>query len=361
MIVGHKRNDDDESGSDWDSMSEAPQPVPVNSLKREVESTRSTEKESKPSKNKKFERDEKTGTLIFTDPKLKQKEKQSPAKLASKEEDFENQTQQSEHSDSSHSENIDVKEDHEEDIIIEKAKKRVSHKKDGPSWSQLLNKKLYAPSINDNQHIKAAEESHVTVNISEQNTPFSVEKKVDNNKQWQVPVYTEEEDSYSPKRKIKYFFDHGNPSCYSVEQDVEIQLATLADRSQSVGHQFWGELFTAIQIPLDFIIALLLELLGFCICLLQRLLVGALHRLGDLLLKPVLAVFFNSILYPIGIFLWNSSTLILNILTPLLDILKNLTEIIAIPLRAFRLVEIRNEVYPKYGRRNQSSKRLEDI
>ncbi|XP_076347574.1 uncharacterized protein LOC143245270 isoform X2 [Tachypleus tridentatus] len=410
MIAGYKRNEDDESESDWDSMSEAPPPAPVNSAKRE--STRSTEKESKPSKNKKFERDKKTGALIFTDPKLKEKE--SPADLkkktpsskrdnghvssknislekeksdephsqpvrrnknaSSKEENFENQTQENDHLDSSKSENVDLKEERDEDIIMEKAKQRVSHKKDGPSWSQLLNKKLYAsqkkqkiieaPSINEKQYIKAAEESHVTVDISEQKTPLSVEKKVENNKQWQVPVYTEEEDpvpSYSPKRKIKYFFDHGNPRCYSVEQDVEIQLATIADRSQSVGHQFWGELFTAIQIPLDFILALFLELLGLCICLLQRLLVGTFHRFGDLLLKPVLAVIFNGILYPIGIFLWNFSTLILNILTPLLDILRNLTEIIAIPLREFRLVEVKSEVCPKGGKINKNSNKLEDV
>ena len=67
---------------------------------------------------------------------------------------------------------------------------------------------------------------------------------------------------------------------------------------------------------------------------------GLLTTFGDYLYKPVLAAFFNAILQPMAVFLYNIGVGLRTIMTPLIDIMRSVFTQIAMLLRAFRLVEL---------------------
>ena len=85
----------------------------------------------------------------------------------------------------------------------------------------------------------------------------------------------------------------------------------------------------------------MLELLKFALhYVVLRVVGGLIIVIGDHLLKPYLAILFNSFVQPVFIFTRNILTGLKNVLMPLLDITRDFISQFASLLRAFRLFEL---------------------
>ena len=116
---------------------------------------------------------------------------------------------------------------------------------------------------------------------------------------------------------------------------------SLIPRSEKWLQYFWQEFFSVLRIILDFAFIFFLELFRFIVrYVLLRLLAGVVMVVGDHLLKPYLAVLFNSFIQPLFVFTWNVLSGLNNVLRPLLDILRQILQQLAALLRAFRLFEL---------------------
>lgn len=139
-----------------------------------------------------------------------------------------------------------------------------------------------------------------------------------------------------------YHFDHGHNYELNVKPEwKEPRMKKLADRSEKWLHYFWQEVFSALRIVTDFVFIFLLELLRFVLHYIAfRLLGGLIITIGDHFLKPLSALFFNSIVQPSFIFTRNVLMGLNNLLQPFMDIFNNFIAQLGSLLRAFRLFEL---------------------
>jgi hypothetical protein len=77
--------------------------------------------------------------------------------------------------------------------------------------------------------------------------------------------------------------------------------------------------------------------------LLRAIIVGFLQMTSDYLLKPMLAVVFNGLLQPQFIFVQNIIQSICDMLTPLIMLIESVLRPFTECVRAFRIVEIKNQ------------------
>ncbi|XP_072047760.1 uncharacterized protein [Amphiura filiformis] len=139
-----------------------------------------------------------------------------------------------------------------------------------------------------------------------------------------------------------YLYDHGSTAYYDTRYGrQEIYMTRIADKSEHMVRKCSLEFFAALRIVADFFIILILEFLRFITYhLISVLLVGLLTTLGDYLIKPVLAAFFNTILQPFAVFLYNIGVAYRTVMMPLIDVMRSVFTQLAMLLRAFRLVEL---------------------
>lgn len=111
-------------------------------------------------------------------------------------------------------------------------------------------------------------------------------------------------------------------------------------RSELLAYKVWEEFFSVLRFPVDFILIFFIELAKFvCRHIFQRLLVGLISVVCDYAFKPFLAVVFNGMLQPVLVFTWNVIVSIRRVSEPLIDILRNLFQQVAMLFQAIRLVE----------------------
>lgn len=140
-----------------------------------------------------------------------------------------------------------------------------------------------------------------------------------------------------------YYFDHGNASYYrTTDSPGTVYTELLAERTEHNTAQYWAELFGTIHIAFSLFTAFFLQLYRFVLQSTYRpLTVGFVQLTSDYLIKPTLALIFNAIIQPILIYLYNIATSFRDLCEPIADALGFFLREIAVPIRAFRLVEVR--------------------
>lgn len=120
-------------------------------------------------------------------------------------------------------------------------------------------------------------------------------------------------------------------------------LATekCAEKTDYAATRFWAEIFGTIHIGISFITAFVLQLLRFVLYSIVRpLTVGTLQLLADYFVKPLLSIFFNAIIQPVLILLYNVATSIRDLCEPIAEALGFFLREFAAVVQAFRIVEI---------------------
>ena len=101
------------------------------------------------------------------------------------------------------------------------------------------------------------------------------------------------------------------------------------------------EFFGVLRIIVTFAVLLVVELYKFVLrYIFQPLVIGVLVTSGDHVIKPLFSAIFNGFIQPTLILLWNSFVGLRNALGPVIDILRGLAQLIALILKAFRLVDV---------------------
>ncbi|XP_043267620.1 uncharacterized protein [Venturia canescens] len=148
-----------------------------------------------------------------------------------------------------------------------------------------------------------------------------------------------------------YYFDHGNSAYYRTTDSPPV-LATekCAEKTDSAATRFWAEIFGTIHIGIAFLTAFVLQLLRFVLYSIVRpLTVGTLQLLADYFVKPLLSIFFNAIIQPVLILLYNVATSIRDLCEPIAEALGFFLREVAAVVRAFRIVEVNRTSNPITG------------
>jgi len=104
------------------------------------------------------------------------------------------------------------------------------------------------------------------------------------------------------------------------------------------------EFFGPLHILCDLIVIFLLELVKLVFAtVFQRLVVGVLTVTGDCVLKPLLSSLFNSVLQPLFVLLWNTTTGVRRFSQPVVLLVVDILQPLVCLVRAFRLLEYRHE------------------
>ncbi|XP_051172406.1 uncharacterized protein LOC127288794 [Leptopilina boulardi] len=150
-----------------------------------------------------------------------------------------------------------------------------------------------------------------------------------------------------PTEKIDiYYFDHGN-SAYFQTTDSPPILATekCADKTENAATRFWAEIFAVAHIGCAFFTAFILQFIRFILhSTIRPLTVGILQMFADYFIKPMLSILFNALIQPFLIFFYNITTSIKDLCEPIAEAIGFFLREAANFLRAFRIVEINQNV-----------------
>ena len=111
------------------------------------------------------------------------------------------------------------------------------------------------------------------------------------------------------------------------------------------------ELFGPLHIICDLFVIFLLELVKLVFAtVFQKFIVGMLTVIGDCILKPLLSSLFNSLLQPLFVMLWNTTTGVRRFVQPMVLLIADILQPITYLVRSFRLIEYRNKTtyLPQY-------------
>ncbi|XP_070563972.1 hepatoma-derived growth factor-related protein 2-like isoform X2 [Ptychodera flava] len=148
--------------------------------------------------------------------------------------------------------------------------------------------------------------------------------------------------AYSENEGYIYYFEHGNRRYYDGRGAMsDAYMADIADKSAKYVRRGLQEFFHALRIILEAILLLVLETARF---LFQNIFQFFLKELfivvGDHFLRPVLSSLYNHVMQPSVVFLYNCGYGLKRVLFPCIEILRDIMNVLAIPLRAFRLFEL---------------------
>jgi len=146
-------------------------------------------------------------------------------------------------------------------------------------------------------------------------------------------------------RTEKFLYEKSYYNVYTVPEAKKRKIPTFAQEEINPQVQrVWQEVNGVLQIFLDFFIIFLLETLKLIlVTVFKKLIVGVIRLTGDHALKPLFAAVFNSFLQPTFVLFWNMTTGVRNILQPLVYLLGDMSIPLSNVIRAFRLVEYKND------------------
>ncbi|KAL1506281.1 hypothetical protein ABEB36_005673 [Hypothenemus hampei] len=142
-----------------------------------------------------------------------------------------------------------------------------------------------------------------------------------------------------------YYFDHGASNYYqTTDASPVVTTQEVADKTEKYTTRFWAEIFGTVHIGLSFFTSFILQFLRlilYSIC--RPLTIGFIQLGSDYVFKPLLASLFNGLLQPIFIFFYNIFGSIRDICDPISEGIGYFFKEFSILIRAFRIVEIKNE------------------
>ncbi|XP_071501446.1 uncharacterized protein [Diadema antillarum] len=144
------------------------------------------------------------------------------------------------------------------------------------------------------------------------------------------------------KARYVYIYHHGNTS-YSDTRQVqeEVYMTAVADKSERAVRRCAQEIFATLRILVDLILIFLLEGLRFFLYnVIGALLVGLTLGFGNYFLRPFAAALFNGLCQPIAMFFFNVGVATRTATQPFIEVLHKMLSVVAMVIRAFRLVEI---------------------
>ncbi|XP_041471532.1 uncharacterized protein LOC121421014 [Lytechinus variegatus] len=142
--------------------------------------------------------------------------------------------------------------------------------------------------------------------------------------------------------RFVYIYHHGNTSYADTRPSQEpVYMTTIADKSELIFRRCAREIFATLRILVDFVLIFLLEGLRFLAYnIISALLVGVTTGFGDYFLRPVATAIFNGLCQPCAMFCFNVGVATRTSTRPFVDVLHNFLSVIAMVIRAFRLVEV---------------------
>ena len=126
-------------------------------------------------------------------------------------------------------------------------------------------------------------------------------------------------------------------------------LATekCAEKTDQAATRFWAEIFGTIHIGTAFVTAFILQFIRFILYSIFRpLTVGILQLFADYFIKPLLSIFFNALVQPVLILLYNVATSFKDLCEPIAEAIGLFLREIANLFAAIRIVEVRQGVAP---------------
>lgn len=118
-------------------------------------------------------------------------------------------------------------------------------------------------------------------------------------------------------------------------------MTTIADKSELIFRRCAREIFATLRILVDFFLIFLLEGLRFLAYnIVSAFLVGVTTGFGDYFLRPVATAIFNGLCQPLAMFWFNVGVATRTSTRPFVDTLHNFLSLVAMVIRAFRLVEV---------------------
>lgn len=112
-------------------------------------------------------------------------------------------------------------------------------------------------------------------------------------------------------------------------------------RSERLVRRLWQEVFGSIRLLCDFLVIFLVELFRFLLqTVFHRCVAASANLLSNHVVWPILSAIHNVLIQPLAVLLWLIGRGLGQLLSPVLDFLSRLSHILAVPLRAFRLVEV---------------------
>ncbi|XP_030844947.1 chromodomain-helicase-DNA-binding protein 1-like [Strongylocentrotus purpuratus] len=139
-----------------------------------------------------------------------------------------------------------------------------------------------------------------------------------------------------------YIYHHGNTSYADTRPSQEaVYMTTIADKSELIFRRCAREIFATLRILVDFFLIFLLEGLRFLAYnIVSAFLVGVTTGFGDYFLRPVATAIFNGLCQPFAMFCFNVGVATRTSTRPFVDVLHNFLSLVAMVIRAFRLVEV---------------------
>lgn len=128
---------------------------------------------------------------------------------------------------------------------------------------------------------------------------------------------------------------------YTQIQYFELNVFSLIFRVDRLMQRIWQEVFAILRMALSIVIFFIVELLKFLAKhIFQPLVIAIFMSFGDYVIKPLLSVFFNGMVQPVSIFMWNVFSGMRHMFNPIGEILRRVFEQLAMLLRSVRLFEV---------------------
>ncbi|XP_063923290.1 uncharacterized protein LOC135137533 isoform X1 [Zophobas morio] len=146
-------------------------------------------------------------------------------------------------------------------------------------------------------------------------------------------------DSEGNARVDFYYFDHGNAQYFhTTDTPPVLKTEILAEKTERYTTRFWAEFFASIHVGVAFCVSFLLQLLKFLLYSVMRpLFVGVMQMSSDYFFKPFLTTFFNGLIQPLLIFLYNIATSMRDLCDPIAEAIGYFCREVAVLLKAIRL------------------------
>ncbi|XP_062513188.1 uncharacterized protein LOC134188985 isoform X2 [Corticium candelabrum] len=137
------------------------------------------------------------------------------------------------------------------------------------------------------------------------------------------------------------YYQEDLSNCYSSRDNSDAVMMSVADKSEHYIRRLWQEVFGFLRLLVDFVIVFFIELLRFLLqTFFHRCVAAMANLLSNHIVRPVLSATHNVIIQPLAVLLFMIGRAVGHVINPVLDILNKIVYILAVPLKAFRLVEI---------------------
>ncbi|CAH0561059.1 unnamed protein product [Brassicogethes aeneus] len=176
-----------------------------------------------------------------------------------------------------------------------------------------------------------------------QNDDIDIEPFFENNTFGQSPKKATLLDNNGTTRVDVYYFDHGDSKFLQTVDRTPLAVSELlAEKTENYTTKFWAEVFGTVHIGFSFCTSFILQFFRFLtVSLLRPLTVGLLQLSSDYFLKPFLATFFNALIQPPLVFLFNIATSIRDVLKPLAEGMGFFIREFSVFVGSLRFVEVK--------------------